>query len=190
MSRIGKMPVALPAGVKVTKDGVNVTVEGPKGSISFGFHQAMGITIDDAKRQVRVERPSDSKQHRALHGLTRALINNMVKGVVDPYHKRLEINGVGYGGAVKGRQLSLSVGFAHEVLVDIPDGVTVEAKRPQVINVYGVDKQKVGDFAARARKVRPPEPYNGKGIRYGKSKDQAEEIIKRKSGKAFGSGDK
>lgn len=190
MSRIGKLPVALPQGVKASCQGATVTIEGPKGKISHSFDPAMGIVVDDSKKQVRVERPSDQKRHRALHGLTRALINNMVRGVTDPFEKRLMIHGVGYAAQVKGQRLSLQVGFAHEVLLDIPEGVKVEVPKPQDIIISGVDRQKVGDFAARARKVRPPEPYNAKGIRYAKSKDQAEEVIRRKAGKAFGSGDK
>lgn len=192
MSRIGKLPVAMPGGVTVKADGAHVTVEGPKGKIDFGFDPVMGIVVDGEKREVRVERPSNSKHHRALHGLTRAMIQNMVRGVVDPFVKRLYINGVGYGAQVKadGKQLSLTIGFSHDVDMAIPDGLTVSVPRPQEIVVEGVDKQKVGDFAARVRRVRPPEPYNAKGIRYGRSKDHPEEIIKRKAGKAFGSGDK
>jgi large subunit ribosomal protein L6 len=190
MSRIGKTPVAFPKGVKIVCDGSSVDVTGPKGQIAFTFDSAMGITVDEEKSEVRVERASDAKRNRALHGLTRAMIANMVRGVTDPFEKRLEINGVGYGAHVKKNRLALTVGFAHEVFLDIPDGVTVTMNRQQEVIVTGVDKQKVGDFAARVRKVRPPEPYNAKGIRYGKSKDQAEEIVKRKAGKAFGSGDK
>jgi large subunit ribosomal protein L6 len=190
MSRIGKLPVALPQGVTVKSQGATVTVEGPKGKIAQTFHQDIGVVIDAQKRQVRVERPSDSKQHKALHGLTRSLINNMVRGVVDPFEKRLSINGVGYQAAVKGKQLVLQIGFAHDVVFDIPEGLKVECPKPQDIVIAGVDSQVVGDFTARVRKVRPPEPYNAKGIKYAKSKDQAEEFVKRKAGKAFGSGEK
>jgi len=190
MSRIGKLPVQFPANVKVTTAAATVTVEGPHGSLSQTFDPKMGVVVDEQKREVRVERPSDQKQHRALHGLTRALIQNMVRGVTEPYEKRLLIHGVGYGAGLKGKQLSLTVGFSHDVKLDVPDNVTVTVRAPQDLSVGGCDKQAVGDFAARIRKVRPPEPYNGKGIRYGKTKDQREEKVRRKSGKAFGSGDK
>jgi large subunit ribosomal protein L6 len=190
MSRIGKQPVLLPAGVKVAKAGKAVNVEGPKGKTSFTFHPDMGIVVDDKAKQVRVERPSDSKKHRELHGLTRALLANMVKGVVDPYEKKLELTGVGYQAKVEGKNLVLNVGFAHPVKVAIPTGLTVETPKPTEIFIRGVDKQMVGEFTASARKVRPPEPYNAKGIKYGKAKDQPEEIVKRKAGKAFGSGEK
>jgi large subunit ribosomal protein L6 len=190
MSRIGKAPVPLPAGVKVTKQGRTVQVEGPKGKIAFAFHPEMGVVIDDKAKQVRVERPSNAKRHRALHGLTRALLSNMVRGVVDPYEKKLEINGVGYNAKIEGKTLVLNVGFAHPVKLTIPAGLTVECPKPTEIYVRGVDKQMVGEFAAVARKVRPPEPYNAKGIKYGEAKDQPSEVIKRKAGKAFGSGEK
>jgi large subunit ribosomal protein L6 len=190
MSRIGKQPVLLPAGVKVSKAGKGWQVEGPKGKTSFTPHPDMGIVVDDKAKQIRVERPSDSKKHRELHGLTRALLNNMVKGVVDPYEKKLELTGVGYQAKVEGKNLVLNVGFAHPVKVPIPTGLNVETPKPTEIFVRGVDKQMVGEFTASARKVRPPEPYNAKGIKYGKAKDMAEEIVKRKAGKAFGSGEK
>ena len=190
MSRIGKQPVLMPAGVKITKAGKAVQVEGPKGKTSYAFHPDMGIVIDDKAKQVRVERPSDSKKHRELHGLTRALLSNMVRGVMDPYEKKLEITGVGYLAKIEGKNLVLNVGFAHSVKLAIPAGVNVECPKPTEIFIRGVDKQAVGEFTARARKVRPPEPYNAKGIKYGKAKDMAEEIVKRKAGKAFGSGEK
>jgi large subunit ribosomal protein L6 len=199
MSRIGKQPVALPAGVKVSKTGTKVNVEGPKGKISFDFHPDMTILVDEKAKVVRVERPKDpsqkdgfssEKKHRELHGLTRALIQNMVKGVCDPYEKKLEISGVGYQGKIEGKFLVLNVGFAHPVKLSIPAGLTVECPKPTEIFIRGVDKQLVGEFTARARKVRPPEPYNAKGIKYGKAKDCPEEIVKRKAGKAFGSGEK
>lgn len=191
MSRIGKKPVALPAGVKVTKQGKSgVLVEGPKGKISYAFHPDMGIVIDDKAKVVKVERPSDTKKHKSLHGLTRALLSNMVRGVVDPYEKKLELTGVGYGAKIEGKNLVLTVGFAHPVKLPIPVGVNVETPKATEIYIRGVDKQAVGEFAASARKVRPPEPYNAKGIKYGKAKDMPEEIVKRKAGKAFGSGEK
>ncbi len=190
MSRIGKLPVALPAGVKAIKQGRRIQIEGPKGKIALDVHPEIGVVVDDAAKQVRVERPSDSKQHKALHGLTRALINNMVRGVVDPYEIKLEINGVGYGAKVEGKQLVLTVGFAHPVKLAIPAGLTVETPKPTEIFIRGVDKQAVGEFAAVVRRVRPPEPYNAKGIKYGESKDRAAEVIKRKAGGAFGSAEK
>lgn len=199
MSRIGKQPVALPAGVKVTKTGTKVLVEGPKGKNSFDFHPDMTIIVDDKAKVVRVERPrdpanpnefSDEKKHRELHGLTRSLINNMVRGVVDPYEKKLELSGVGYVAKIEGKFLVLNVGFAHAVKVAIPAGLTVECPKPTEVFIRGVDKQMVGEFTATARKVRPPEPYNAKGIKYGKAKDSPDEVIKRKAGKAFGSGEK
>ena len=190
MSRIGKQPVTLPAGVKVTKSGGSVTIEGPKGKATLAVHPDMGVVVDDKAKVLRVERPSDAKLHRALHGLTRALLDNAVKGVLDPYEKKLEITGVGYGAKIEGKNLVLTVGFAHPVKLPIPAGLTVEVPKPTEIFVKGVDKQMVGEFTARTRKVRPPEPYNAKGIKYGKAKDQPEEIVKRKAGKAFGSGEK
>jgi large subunit ribosomal protein L6 len=190
MSRIGKAPVALPAGVKVTKAGCKLSVEGPKGKSSLDVHPEMGIVVDDKAKQVRVERPSDAKRHRELHGLTRSLINNMVRGVVDPYEKKLELNGVGYLAKLEGKTLTLNVGFAHPVKHAIPAGVTVDVPKPTEIFVRGVDKQLVGEFTAIVRKSRPPEPYNGKGIKYGPGKDHPSETIKRKAGKAFGSGEK
>jgi large subunit ribosomal protein L6 len=189
MSRVGKAPVAIPSGVQVGIDGNTIAIDGPKGKLSFDFHPEMGVVFDGEKNEVRVERPSDQKRHRALHGLTRALINNMVRGVTDPYEKRLLIHGVGYGGGLKngGKLLSISCGFSHDVEYDVPVGIEVEILTPQNILIRGCDKQAVGEFAARVRRTRPPEPYNAKGIKYGKTKDQAEEIVRRKAGKAFGS---
>jgi large subunit ribosomal protein L6 len=190
MSRIGKAPVPLPAGVKAVKQGRSLQIEGPKGKIALDVHPEMGIVVDDQKKQLRVERPSDSKKHKALHGLTRSLINNMVRGVTDPYEIKLEINGVGYGAKLDGKTLVLTVGFAHPVKLPIPAGLTVEVPKPTEIFIRGVDKQLVGEFAASTRRVRPPEPYNAKGIKYGPSKDHEAEVVKRKAGKAFGSGEK
>jgi large subunit ribosomal protein L6 len=190
MSRIGKLPVALPPGVKALKQGSRLQIEGPKGKIACDFHPEIGIVVDEKAKQVRVERPSDSKIHRALHGTTRALIQNMVRGVTDPYEIKLEISGVGYQAKVEGKFLVLTVGFANPVKLAIPAGVTVETPKPTEIWIRGVDKQAVGEFAAVTRKVRPPEPYNAKGIKYGESKDHAAEVVKRKAGKAFGSGEK
>ncbi|GIW71443.1 MAG: 50S ribosomal protein L6 [Planctomycetota bacterium] len=188
MSRIGKLPVAIPQGVKIGLRGRTIQVEGPHGKLSFEHHPAVGVVLDQERGQVRVERPSNSKQHRALHGLTRALIQNMVRGVTEPYEKRLLIQGVGYGAALKGRRLELTVGFSHPVVFEVPEGITVELPGAQEIVIRGPDKQAVGEFAARVRRTRPPEPYNAKGIRYGRSKDMPEEIVRRKAGKAFGSG--
>ncbi|RME72664.1 MAG: 50S ribosomal protein L6 [Planctomycetota bacterium] len=189
MSRVGKAPVAIPDGVKVGIEGNRIAVEGPKGKLEWTFHPEMGVVYDEEKKQVRVERPSDLKRHKALHGLTRALINNMVRGVVDPYEKRLIFQGVGYGAGLKqgGKILSVSAGFSHDVELEVPEGIEVEILTPQNVLIRGCDKQKVGEFAARVRRIRPPEPYNAKGIRYGKTKDQPEEIVRRKAGKAFGS---
>ena len=191
MSRIGKLPVPIPAGVKVLKEGGStLRVEGPKGKLSFTFRPEIGIVVDTQNGQVRIQRPSDSKEHRALHGTTRALINNMIRGVVDPYEKKLEISGVGYSAKVEGKNLVLQIGFAHPVKLEIPQGVQVECPKPTEIYIRGADKQLVGEFAATTRRVRPPEPYNAKGIKYGKAKDSIEEVVKRKVGKAFGSGEK
>lgn len=192
MSRIGKAPVSIPDGVKVTLERTGnagetvVKVVGPKGQLTQSCHADLGIVMDAETKEIRVERPSNAKQHRALHGLTRSLIANMVRGVVDPYEIRLLITGVGYGAAMKGTKLSLSVGFSHSVEVPVPAGIEVESSRPQDITVRGVDKQLVGQFAATVRRVRPPEPYNAKGIRYGRSKDRAEEVVRRKTSKTFG----
>jgi large subunit ribosomal protein L6 len=189
MSRIGKQPVKVPSGVSVAvAEPANVTVKGPKGEISFAFDASMDIQVEGD--EVVVKRPTDQKRHRALHGLTRSMINNMVRGVHDPFEKKLELNGVGFGFKVKDGKCSATCGFSHAVTLDIPKGLTVTSSRPGELVITGIDKQKVGDFAARMRRIRPPEPYNGKGIKYAAGKDSVEEIVKRKAGKAFGSGDK
>lgn len=182
MSRIGKQPVPVPAGVDVKIDANGITVKGKHGELKFKQHQNITVKYDTDAKQVLVTRPNDERQNKALHGLTRSLIENMVQGVVTPFEKKLEIIGVGYQATVKGgKTLELQVGFANIIKLPIPPGVTVELPDATHINMKSADKQAVGQFAASIRKVRPPEPYKGKGIRY------LGEQIKRKSGKAFGS---
>jgi len=176
MSRIGKMPVAVPAGVDVRIDGTNVTVKGSKGELTRVFHERMSFKMGDG--ELTVNRPDDTRQSKALHGLSRALLNNMVVGVTDGFSKDLEIQGVGYRAALKGRDIELQVGFSHTVVVEAPEGVTFVVPEPTKITVSGIDKEKVGEAAASIRKVRPPEPYKGKGIRY------VGEYVRRKAGKA------
>ncbi len=182
MSRIGKKPVPLPAGVTAKVDGTQLTIKGPKGELKLAVHPAMTVAIDDATKQVTVTRPDDAAQNRALHGLTRALINNMVNGVVTPFTKKLEIVGVGYQAALAGKFLNLSVGFANTIKLPVPPGVTCVLADPTHIALTGCDRQAVGQFAAVIRRVRPPEPYKGKGIRY------EGEHVRRKAGKAMASG--
>jgi large subunit ribosomal protein L6 len=176
VSRIGRMPVVIPSGVEVNIDGSLVRVKGPRGEMSRSFPVAMGIEIADG--QVLVKRPTDERMHRALHGMTRALINNMVVGVSTGFEKILEVNGVGYRAEVSGTNLMLFVGYSHPVKVEPPEGIRfdVDAKTRQ-IKVQGYDKELVGQVAADIRKVRPPEPYKGKGIKY------LDEKIRRKAGK-------
>ena len=177
MSRIGRMPVEVPGGVDVTIKGSHVRIKGPKGEMEHLFPAAMDISFDNG--EILVKRPSDGREHRALHGMTRALINNMVVGVHDGFEKILEINGVGYRADLKGKNLVLNVGFSHEVVIEPPEGITFEVdSRTRQIKVLGYDKQAVGQTAAVIRKVRPPEPYKGKGIKY------IDEHIRRKAGKA------
>lgn len=182
MSRIGKKPVALPSGVEVTIGDCEITVKGKQGELTLPFHPNMRVTHDAEANALRVERPDDSRENRALHGLTRSLINNMVQGVQEPFLRRLEVVGVGYQASLSGSDLALQVGFANTVKLPIPDGVTCEVPAATSIVVKSCDKQKCGQFAANVRRVRPPEPYKGKGIRY------QGEYIRRKAGKAFGSG--
>ena len=179
MSRIGKMPVAIPAGVEVTlgKDNL-VTVKGPKGTLSQQMHPA--ITLKQEGAEILVSRPNDEKENRALHGLTRALLHNMVVGVTDGFKKELEINGVGYRAAKEGNKLVLTIGYSHTVEVPEIDGISIEVPQPNQIVISGCDKQKVGQFAAEVREKRPPEPYKGKGIKY------TTEVIRRKEGKTGG----
>ena len=164
MSRIGKQPIPLPAGVEVDIAPELVTVRGPKGELSERVSRDMGISNDDG--QVVVARPSDRGEHRALHGLTRTLIANMVQGVTEGFEKKLEIQGVGYRAALKGKDLELAVGYSHPVAIDAPEGIEFEVPQPTNITVRGISKQQVGQVAAVIRKQRPPEPYKGKGIRY------------------------
>jgi large subunit ribosomal protein L6 len=175
MSRIGKLPVNVPNGVTVTVNGTTVTVKGPKGILVQEFNKDITVKIEDGK--VIVTRPSDDKEHRALHGLTRALIANMVKGVTEGYEKSLEINGVGYRAAKTGKKLNLTLGYSHPVDVEEISGITFEVPAPNKIVVKGIDKQLVGQVAAQVRELRPPEPYKGKGIKY------EDEVIRRKEGK-------
>ena len=176
MTRIGKLPIVIPAGVDVSIDGSTVTVKGPKGELTRTVHSNMVVEKDGAT--ITVTRPNDNKINRSLHGLTRTLIANMITGVNEGFKKELEINGVGYRAAKQGNQLVMNIGYSHQVFMDEPEGITVEVPAPNKIVVHGADKQKVGQFAAEIREKRPPEPYKGKGIKY------ADEVIRRKEGKA------
>jgi large subunit ribosomal protein L6 len=176
MSRIGKQPIALPDGVSVEQIPGGVRVKGPKGTLEERLPQSIGFSIADG--QVVFERPDDSKETRALHGLARALVANMVRGVVQPFVKELEIQGVGYRADVSGKNLNLNVGYSHPVAMPVPDGLAVSVDRNVIVRVEGINRQQVGQFAADVRSVRPPEPYKGKGIRY------LGEHIRRKVGKA------
>ena len=179
MSRIGKKPVPLAKNVKVTVQDHLVKMDGPKGKLELNVHPLITVKLDDAKKELVVTRPDDERQSKALHGLTRALLNNMVIGVSEGYKKTLEIQGVGYKAEMKGKNLVLSVGFANPISVAIPSDVTVQLDGPTKLHVSGTDKQAVGEFAAQVRKLRKPEPYKGKGIRY------EGEVVKIKPGKAF-----
>ena len=181
MSRIGKQPVPVPADVEVTlKDGT-VAVKGKHGQLAFKPHPNVAVEFNDDSRQLVVTRQNDQRQNRALHGLTRALLSNMVRGVTTPFEKRLEIIGVGYNAVIAGKDLQLQVGFANAVKLPIPANVTCTVPDPTHIILTSADKQAVGQFAAEVRNVRPPEPYKGKGIRY------QGEFVRRKAGKAFAS---
>ena len=182
MSRIGKQPVAVPAGVKVMVADGKVSVEGPKGKLELPYHANMRVEFDEAAKQLRVNRPDDERQNRALHGLTRSLLANMVEGVTKGFEKRLKIEGIGYQARMDKKTVVLTVGYANAVEMDPPEGVAVELPDPTTIVVRGADKQKVGQFAAEVRAVRKPEPYKGKGIRYER------EQVRRKEGKSFTSG--
>lgn len=176
MSRIGRTPVTIPAGVTVTiADGNVVTVKGPKGTLTQTFSPI--LTIEQKDGVLTVTRPNDLKESRSLHGLTRSLLHNMVVGVTEGFKKELEINGIGYRAAKQGKQVVLNVGFSHQVFVDEIEGITLDVPQPNQIVVSGCDKQKVGQFAAEVRSIRPPEPYKGKGIKY------VDEVIRRKEGK-------
>lgn len=176
MSRIGRMPVTIPQGVEVKVDSDNiVTTKGPNGQLVKAMSKDMIISIEDGV--LTVQRPSDQKEHRALHGLTRALINNMVEGVSKGFQKVLEINGVGYRAAKQGKKLNLTMGYSHPVEMEDPEGITTEVPAPNKIIIKGADKEKVGLHAANIRAVREPEPYKGKGIKYDN------EVVRRKEGK-------
>jgi large subunit ribosomal protein L6 len=175
MSRIGRQPISVPDGVTVDVQPGHVSVKGPKGELGQNVSREMKVELSDGS--VVVERPSDRGEHRALHGLTRSLIANMVQGVTEGYEKRLEIQGVGYRAQLRGKALELSLGFSHSVSVEAPEGIEFEVPQPTEIIVRGIDKQQVGQVAADIRKRRPPEPYKGKGVRY------AGEQVSRKVGK-------
>lgn len=176
MSRIGKKPIAIPAGVDVKIDGHKVTVKGPKGTLENTFNPEISIAVEG--NEIVVTRPTDDKNHRALHGLTRTLVANMVEGVTNGYSKTLEVNGVGYRAQKQGKNLVMNLGFSHQVIVPETAGITIDVPSPNQIVISGADKQQVGQFAAEVREKRPPEPYKGKGIKY------ADEHIRRKEGKA------
>jgi len=176
MSRIGKIPVKLPKGVKVSFANDVMTVEGPKGKLSQKYHPV--ISFEDKGEEIVVSRPNDEKQTKSFHGLYRNLLNNMVTGVSNGFSKVLIINGIGYRAEVQGKILSMSLGYSNDVFVGIPEGITVTVEGNSKVTINGIDKQKVGEFAAQVRKLRLPEPYKGKGIRY------ENEIIRRKVGKS------
>ena len=179
MSRIGRAPIAIPAGVEIKVEDNNVvTVMGPKGTLTKQFNANMAIAMDNGT--LTVTRPNDAKENRALHGLTRTLINNMVVGVTTGYKKELDVNGVGYRVAKEGNKLVMNLGYSHQVIMEERDGITIEVPGPNKIIISGADKQKVGQFAAEVREKRPPEPYKGKGIKY------VDEVIRRKAGKTGG----
>ena len=176
MSRIGKKPIVIPAGVTVEiAAGNNVTVKGPKGTLNYTFHPDMILKMDG--NVLTVERPDEEHLHKSLHGLTRTLLSNMVVGVTEGFKKELDVNGVGYRVAKEGNKLNMNIGFSHPVIMEEPEGITIEVPSPNKIIINGTDKQKVGQFAAEVRGKRPPEPYKGKGIKY------TDEVIRRKEGK-------
>lgn len=176
MSRIGRKPINIPAGVDVSIDGNVITVKGPKGALTQAFHK--NITVAVKGTEIIVTRPNDQKENRSLHGLTRSLIYNMVFGVTEGFKKELDVNGVGYRVQMQGNDLVMNLGFSHQVIMTPSEGITVECPNPNKIIVSGADKQKVGQFAAVVREKRLPEPYKGKGIKY------VDEVIRRKEGKA------
>ena len=180
MSRVGRMPIEIPAGVTVDLQGQHITVKGPKGELSRDIHEDIKVAVEG--NEILVTRPSDNKNHRALHGLTRALVANMVTGVHDGFSKKLEINGVGYRAAKQGNKLVLTLGFSHPVEMEAPAGITIDVSNQTEIVVSGADKEVVGAVAADIRKWRKPEPYKGKGIRY------EGEVVRRKAGKAGAKG--
>ena len=178
MSRIGRKPIAIPAGVEVAVNGNEVTVKGPKGTMTQTFNSDLTVTVENG--EVLVTRPSDDKEHRSLHGLTRTLIANMVHGVSEGFTKELQVNGIGYRVSKEGKKLVMNLGYSHLVTVEEIDGITIEVPAQNKVVIHGIDKQKVGQFAANVRAKRPPEPYKGKGIKY------ANEVIRHKEGKAGG----
>ena len=178
MSRIGRMPIAIPAGVTVTLDGNVITVKGAKETLTRELHPNMQVAVEN--NEIVVTRPNDEKQNRALHGLTRTLIHNMVVGVTEGFKKELDVNGVGYRVAKQGKDLVMNLGFSHQVVMSEIDGISIEVPNPNKIIISGPDKQKVGQSAAEVREKRPPEPYKGKGIKY------VDEHIRRKEGKTGG----
>ena len=175
MSRIGRAPIVLPAGVEVKVDGQHVTVKGPKGELSV--NAAPSIKVEVSEGVVHVSRPDDTKENRSLHGLTRSLVHNMVIGVSEGFKKTLEVNGVGYRAAKEGKNLVLNIGYSHQVIIPETEDIQIEVPGPNQIVIKGIDKQKVGQFAAEVRGKRPPEPYKGKGIKYDY------EVVRRKEGK-------
>ena len=177
MSRIGRKPISVPSGVDITIDGGTVTVKGPKGQLSHTV--AAPITVEKGEDgAVVVNRPDDERKSKELHGLSRTLVSNMIVGVTEGYKKSLEINGTGYRVAAKGSDLEFALGFSHPVVVQAPEGIAFAVERPTLFHISGIDKQLVGEVAANIRKIRPPEPYKGKGVRY------QGEVIRRKAGKA------
>ena len=176
MSRIGRQPIAVPAGVDVKIDGSTVTVKGPKGTLTRTVHSNMSVAMDNG--EIKVTRPDESNLNKSLHSLTRTLIHNMIVGVTEGYSKELEVNGVGYRAAKQGKDLVLNIGFSHQVIMPEIDGISIEVPNPNKIVISGPDKQMVGQFAAEVREKRPPEPYKGKGIKY------VDEHVRRKEGKA------
>ena len=176
MSRIGRLPIPVPSGVDVTINGRTLTVTGPKGQLTRELHPDM--TVKREEENLVVTRPTEQKTHKQLHGLTRTLVNNMVVGVTDGYRKGLEITGVGYRAALNGRKLQLNLGYSHPIEIDPPEGITFEVETPTRLAVVGIDKELVGQIAAKVRSTRKPEPYKGKGVRY------SGEVIRRKAGKA------
>ena len=182
MSRIGRKPIAIPAGVEVKNDNGLITVKGPKGTLSQKINPIISVEINGS--EINVTRPNDEKEARSLHGLSRTLINNMIIGVTEGYKKELEVNGVGYRVQKQGDTLVMNLGYSHQVFVKEIPGITIEAPGPNQIIISGADKQLVGQFAAEVREKRPPEPYKGKGIKY------STEVIRRKEGKSGGKGKK
>lgn len=182
MSRIGRKPINIPAGVEVKLDGSVITVKGPKGTLTKRIHENIAVKVEN--NEILVTRPNDEKENRSLHGLTRSLIANMVEGVTNGFKKELEVNGVGYRVQKQGKNLVMNLGYSHQVTMSDTDDVKIEVPAPNKIVIVGADKQKVGQFAAMVREKRPPEPYKGKGIKY------ADEHIRRKEGKAGKGGKK